>query len=221
MWIRHLLRIFRPNLSLQSGNTIPRTLIQFVPNSAPEGNYTYIGYVGTYPVSILSSDQFAFEKLPGNTTASHNWGWSTFGWDEDNLLPSTSLMIFPYPNPFNKTTQLTFILSESEKISLIIYNVKGQEVARLFEGIHPSGFYQATFDGSNLGSGIYIARLEAGASTATQKLVLLKWESIRFNHTKSGSIAAFYLISEWILQDCIHFRCVFDPYAPWTSKTKK
>jgi hypothetical protein len=79
-----------------------------------------------------------------------------------------------YPNPFNPTTTLAFELPKAEYLSLRVFDVLGREIAVLQEGMSEAGTHRVTFDGGNLPSGIYFARLEAGAFTQTRKLMLLK-----------------------------------------------
>jgi hypothetical protein len=79
-----------------------------------------------------------------------------------------------YPNPFNPETTISFMLSKGEEMSLRIYNLRGQMVASLVEGWRPAGEHQVRWRPQGLAAGIYIARLEAGAFTATRRLVLAK-----------------------------------------------
>jgi alpha-N-arabinofuranosidase len=79
-----------------------------------------------------------------------------------------------YPNPFNPTTVISYQLPVTSNVSLEVYNLLGQEVAILFEGVRQAGNYQATFDGSRLASGIYLCRMKANHFVETKKLVLLK-----------------------------------------------
>ncbi|HTX19009.1 MAG TPA: T9SS type A sorting domain-containing protein [Bacteroidota bacterium] len=79
-----------------------------------------------------------------------------------------------YPNPFNPTTKIDYSVPVSGSVSLKVYNILGQEVATLFEGVQRPGTYTAEFDGARLASGVYFYRLQAGATTLTKKLVLMK-----------------------------------------------
>ena len=79
-----------------------------------------------------------------------------------------------YPNPFNPSTKISFTLKEGGKVSLKVYDVLGKEVANLAEGYYEAGKHVATFDGSNLSSGIYFYRLVAPTAIITKKMVLTK-----------------------------------------------
>jgi hypothetical protein len=79
-----------------------------------------------------------------------------------------------YPNPFNPETIIRFVLDRGEEVSLRIYNLQGQEVANLVEGWRPSGEQLVRWRPLGLAAGIFIARLQAGAFSATRRLVLAK-----------------------------------------------
>lgn len=79
-----------------------------------------------------------------------------------------------YPNPFNPSTNLEFEIPNLGFVSLKVYNSLGIEVAVLVNESKPAGRYTAVFDGSNLSSGIYFYKLEAGDITETKSMILLK-----------------------------------------------
>ena len=79
-----------------------------------------------------------------------------------------------YPNPFNPTTVLSFSLSQSDRISLEIYNVVGNRVAKLADGWYSAGIHRKTWIANDLPSGIYFARLSALNVQETRKLLLIK-----------------------------------------------
>jgi len=80
-----------------------------------------------------------------------------------------------YPNPFNPSTKISYSVDRTGFATLKVYNVLGQEVATLFEGVARAGQeYIATFDGSRFASGVYFYKLEAGNQMLVKKLMLLK-----------------------------------------------
>jgi hypothetical protein len=79
-----------------------------------------------------------------------------------------------YPNPFNPSTNINFSIPESGNVRLAVYNLVGEEVAILVDGFTHAGFYEATFDASNLPSGIYLYKLQSANSVQTKKMMLLK-----------------------------------------------
>lgn len=79
-----------------------------------------------------------------------------------------------YPNPFNPTTSIDYILPISGKVSLLIIDVLGREVATLLNEEKPAGHYTVNFDASKMPSGVYFYKLTAGNFSETKKMTLLK-----------------------------------------------
>ena len=79
-----------------------------------------------------------------------------------------------YPNPFNPSTIISYQLPVASKVSLKVYNLLGQEINTLYDGLHQAGNFTATFNAGGLPSGIYLYRLEAGNFVFTKKALLLK-----------------------------------------------
>jgi endo-1,4-beta-xylanase len=94
--------------------------------------------------------------------------------DEENTIPKKFELSQNYPNPFNPSTIITYQLPVTSNMSLKVYNLLGQEVATLFEGIRQPGNYMATFDGRGLSGGVYLYRMTAANFVDTKKTVLLK-----------------------------------------------
>lgn len=79
-----------------------------------------------------------------------------------------------YPNPFNPSTQINYTVPQRGYLTLKVFNVLGQQVSTLFDGVRQAGSYVATFDGSKLASGVYFYRLQSNNVSITKKLVLMK-----------------------------------------------
>lgn len=79
-----------------------------------------------------------------------------------------------YPNPFNPSTTIEYNIPKAELLTIKVYNVLGQEIKILFNEEKPAGSYQIKFDGSNLASGIYFYRIQAGDFSQIKKMVLMK-----------------------------------------------
>jgi beta-xylosidase len=92
---------------------------------------------------------------------------------KDNI-PTGFNLYENYPNPFNPTTQISYSVPQSSYISLKVYNLLGQEVATLFEGIRRPGNYEATFDGNKLATGVCLYRLSANGFVKTRKSLLIR-----------------------------------------------
>ncbi len=83
------------------------------------------------------------------------------------------------PNPFNPETQISYEIPYAQQVTLEIYNMLGQRVARLIDRHQAAGYYQITWNGRDdsgrwVGSGIYFYRLKTDNFEAMRKLVLLR-----------------------------------------------
>lgn len=78
------------------------------------------------------------------------------------------------PNPFNPSTAIRFELPQAAFVRVQVYDLAGRQVAALANDWRDAGFHEVQFDGSQLASGIYLCRMEAGDFTAVQKLLLQK-----------------------------------------------
>ena len=79
-----------------------------------------------------------------------------------------------YPNPFNPSTRIPFVLSESGEVVLTVFDVLGREVAVLVEGRLVAGSHAATFAADGLSSGVYVARLETAGQVQSRTMLLVK-----------------------------------------------
>ena len=93
---------------------------------------------------------------------------------ERGELPEDFILEQNYPNPYNPVTTISYFLPISSKVSLVIYNLIGEEVTHLLDGHQSVGNYSLNWDASNFSSGIYFYRLQAGDFVQTRKMILLK-----------------------------------------------
>jgi hypothetical protein len=102
--------------------------------------------------------------------------------DEDNFVADAFSLEQNYPNPFNPSTSIRYTISsvissgakQSQMVTLKVYDVIGNEVAILVNEEKPSGSYEVKFDASELSSGIYFYKLQAGSLVETKKMILLR-----------------------------------------------
>ncbi|MDP8228647.1 MAG: T9SS type A sorting domain-containing protein, partial [Candidatus Electryoneaceae bacterium] len=93
---------------------------------------------------------------------------------DERKLPTGFRFDPPYPNPFNPTTRLTFILPSETPVELTFWDTNGRLVDRMELGRLSAGRHQVDFDGNTLSSGIYFARITAGGQSASHKLLLIR-----------------------------------------------
>jgi hypothetical protein len=89
-------------------------------------------------------------------------------------IPSAYTLGQNYPNPFNPTTNITFALPKSSKVTLTVYSVDGELVKTLIDKEMNSGWHEVNFDAGNLASGIYIYRIIADQFAFSRKMMLMK-----------------------------------------------
>lgn len=79
-----------------------------------------------------------------------------------------------YPNPFNPMTVIKFALPKTVVVSIKVYDLRGQEVAVLVDGLYQAGVYKVVFDGRKLASGVYFYRMQAEDFDIVHKAMLVK-----------------------------------------------
>jgi hypothetical protein len=80
-----------------------------------------------------------------------------------------------YPNPTNPKATIEFSVDRVEHATVILYDILGKQVAKLFDGVANPGYYnKVEFDGSSLSSGIYFYKVTTDSHSELKKLVLLK-----------------------------------------------
>ncbi len=79
-----------------------------------------------------------------------------------------------YPNPFNPATTISYNIPEATNVKLTIFNILGQEIRTLVNEFKEAGVHTVNFNASELNSGLYIYKIEAGTFNQTRKMTLIK-----------------------------------------------
>ncbi|MCX6156757.1 MAG: T9SS type A sorting domain-containing protein [Ignavibacteriae bacterium] len=148
-------------VSLDGGTTFPYTVFDKMASTlatAPATNDPFV------PANDSQWGKFKI-RLGDVITSIHQIGSET---------PTVYALNQNYPNPFNPVTNISYNLPKSSKVSLKVYDIKGQLVSTLFEGNQNTGIYITQFDGSKLASGVYFYKLEAGDYKEVRKMTLIK-----------------------------------------------
>ncbi|MBP9095145.1 MAG: T9SS type A sorting domain-containing protein [Ignavibacteria bacterium] len=102
-------------------------------------------------------------------------GTTTIGVENiSSEIPGTYSLKQNYPNPFNPVTNINFSIPKQSFVKITIYDNLGRVVNQLVNGIYTAGSYKVDFDGTNLSSGLYFYRIEAGSFVETKSMVLTK-----------------------------------------------
>ena len=105
----------------------------------------------------------------------YEYGAPIVGVEENFVVTPTNYRLDQnYPNPFNPMTVLNYSIPQSERVTLAVYNILGQRVATLFEGVQQAGEHTVSWNAANFSSGVYFARLETGRYSKTIKMVLVR-----------------------------------------------
>jgi hypothetical protein len=100
--------------------------------------------------------------------------------EDSSIIPSAiKLTLSNYPNPFNPDTTIFYNIPQDGKVSLEIYNIKGQLVKHIVSGFQPEGNYEVVWNGKDdagkqVSSGIYYYRITAFGKILNRKMLLLK-----------------------------------------------
>ena len=170
---------------------------QYIPGVVPGGDYELAVNVGDYPDVIWLSDGFTFHKAGGGGYDAPVFDnvrlWPAKGMIDgqegvqgpfrklanaaeiDQHTPIEFALSAAYPNPFNPTTSFAVDLPESSLLQVTVYNINGQQVATLADGLVDAGTHQFTFDASTLTSGLYFIHATVpGEFSQVRKVTLMK-----------------------------------------------
>ena len=94
--------------------------------------------------------------------------------DDIELLPTEFVLKQNYPNPFNPSTTISYDVSKTDNVKIIIYDILGNYVNTLVDEMKSPGQYSKSFDASKLASGTYIYTLKSGNIILSKKCLLIK-----------------------------------------------
>jgi hypothetical protein len=92
----------------------------------------------------------------------------------ENELPKEFNIYQNYPNPFNPATSIKYDVPKNSFVSIKVYDVTGKQITELVNGEQAAGVYETTFDASQLASGVYFYKMEAGKFSKVMKMVLIR-----------------------------------------------
>jgi uncharacterized delta-60 repeat protein len=92
----------------------------------------------------------------------------------DKQVPENFELLQNFPNPFNPTTKISFVIPESNDVELKIFDINGKEVKTLINGYKPAGIYSVDFDGTGFASGVYFYKIKSGSFSDMKKMIMIK-----------------------------------------------
>jgi hypothetical protein len=108
-------------------------------------------------------DALHFDGEPGITQS-----------DDAGLNVNEFRLVQNYPNPFNPSTTVRYDVAVQTHVNLQVYDMLGKLITTLVDGVRSAGTYEIKFNASNLPSGIYMLRMQAGEYKGLQKMMLVK-----------------------------------------------
>lgn len=143
---------------------------------------------GTAPTSFIYS--FFDSDLPSGESASIRYILRQTDYDgTERIIGETEVVMndIPveysleqnYPNPFNPETTIKFGIPEETIVSVKVYNMLGELVVTLHDGMLKPGHHTLIWNGRNsagqsVGGGIYLYSLETGSYRNVKKMIILK-----------------------------------------------
>jgi flagellar hook assembly protein FlgD len=99
--------------------------------------------------------------------------------NHESDIPTHFALIGNYPNPFNSTTEIRYDVPKTAAVSLVLYNLLGQEVRTLTNRVVPAGHQRIFWDardnnGLDVGSGIYLLHMNSENVSFTGKVMLVR-----------------------------------------------
>jgi Secretion system C-terminal sorting domain len=147
-----------------------------------ETQYITIGYVDGYGTTTEPQEYSFVDNSSLTGTFFYRLKQIDFGgryeYSDEIEIDVTGPLSFTleqnYPNPFNPSTSIKYAIPEGGFVALDVYNLLGEKVASLVNGVQEAGRYEVNFDASNLASGIYVYSLKSGSLNLVKKMILMK-----------------------------------------------
>jgi hypothetical protein len=189
-------RVVFSGSTIHSGKTVEFTI----------GEDTYIGTVGdngtssrasieatvglgTHTISLTNPadcrDPLVRTCSAGDKLAEAEWEADEAAWIAESKavqsreIPAETKLLGNYPNPFNPSTTIRYALNVDSPVSVKVFNMLGQEVATLFDGVQKAGEQSVVWHGRNsagqsVASGLYFYKLQVGNKVLTEKMMFMK-----------------------------------------------
>lgn len=151
--------------------------------SNPELSFEELGFVqGNGTTTIQQTYTFTDKTL--NTSGMYHYQIRQIDFDGSERIygpyeyafevPLKNELNSVYPNPFNPTTTINYILAKDSRISIEVYDILGRRVKTLIDETKKAGIYDYTFNASDLASGLYYIRMITDGKMYIKKVVLIK-----------------------------------------------
>jgi len=160
------------------------------PQGMPPGTYSHVATVSSEKYSYLDEEilangsQVAYYKVKAYNGSSESDYTNTTNISVSGFYKSdissqqrelhTISLFQNHPNPFNPSTDIIYTLRTPADVSIIVYNIVGQEVRRLVNAFQSEGKHFVTFHAAGLPSGVYYYTVLAGGVSETKKMMYIR-----------------------------------------------
>ncbi len=175
---------FRPaSISGANGYGLGTMRYQF---SAGRNGYGHGGNIFGYSTVVIYDpvDSVSIALMINRDISAGSLGVSFMNWvlqyttssvtSDTDIIPERFTLLQNYPNPFNPETKIEFHLSKNENVTLSVFNILGQEVEILFDGLLPAGVHTFNWNAKDLSGGIYFYKLSSAKYSDIRKMMLVK-----------------------------------------------
>ena len=137
-------------------------------------------YISDWSWTVYADDGWDMvEASNGPRSITVDIGWYLNADKDGANIPDVFALHQNYPNPFNPVTTIRYDVPEQAHVTMEIYNILGQKVAVVVDGIHQPGFHAVRWNGVNMygkpmSSGMYFYHIQAGDFRSVKKLILVK-----------------------------------------------
>ncbi|MDP2303082.1 MAG: M14 family zinc carboxypeptidase [Ignavibacteria bacterium] len=147
-----------------------------------ESNWENIGFVNGVGTSTSNKEYRFIDDTPLLLTSKYRLKQidfdGTFSYSKEIQINTGQELDFHlsqnYPNPFNMETVIVLYVPKERNVQIKVYNSLGAEVAEILNEVKRAGIYELKFDGSELSSGIYFYKINAGNFSSIKKMILMK-----------------------------------------------
>jgi hypothetical protein len=129
---------------------------------AHDANNVYFAGAFTYAGSVAANSFAVWQQRPTGV--------------EESIvnLPKQTILEQNYPNPFNPVTVISYRLQGKSYVSLKVYNILGEEVATIVDGVQEAGYKSVEWDATSVASGVYMYQLKTDETSEVKKMVVLR-----------------------------------------------
>jgi len=149
------------------------------------GAFTLSDIPGNAEYTVIIKKQLFADKVIQITTNNTNYDLGNIvmvegiSGESDITMPAVTALSGNYPNPFNPSTNIAFDISLKGQVNIDIYNIRGQHVKSLVNGVLLPGHHNVVWNGDdtaghNVSSGVYFCHMTTRGYSSLRKMVLIK-----------------------------------------------